>query len=510
MKILEILKSVSRTKAVRVALWVFCCAIFVLMVFSCIVPKYRTQPIDTCWAIVLIPLLYLSLFKVKFRYFVLGLVVMAVLACLSVVDSSSIVVLPLIVVWGILCGFAAKEMCYSTLKNVCFTSSNVILLLLIYGLNLGYNPFIFKVKGYEVHERNRLIYAWNTTTVNKKGKFGYVDSWSGAEILPIRANIVGGKLVYDGNYNSSFNNPYFLSVLYKADKKGKYVGEKRIVHLKQTEEQKNMEDSIVLSARKLYLKLLQNQTGDVISAPDSLFDELENRLMKDNSDILNHVLTRFRMDSLLTKDLYELQYSLLRSLSFENLKYVYVQKNGLFQDNDLEIFSMLTNNYWCGQIEINNNGKRDSILYRNFLSNLENEIDILWKSLCTSFYESGIDRFEDSEPYDCNVISEGIESQIFAVKDSLFNAVHGNYTKNCSIDILEICYHLSILSLSRGYIDLSQCYKIRDSVLSLLEKSLNIIPENILEKNESLNKVIEENNILFNAITTLVKSQDLK
>lgn len=183
----KFLQTIWQTRAFRLWLMFVFCALLYRTIILPIVGI--TQPIDLVMVpyLVIIPLLFLTLFDdIRWKHALVYSVPLLILVYVSYAYPQVyiLLLLVLLVALGIL-WWIAREISATPWKRFGIVVANIVCVLLVYAFQLGYNPIAFAIKGYSVIPEERFTSPWECSIVKKNDKYGLADPLFGKEIVPI-------------------------------------------------------------------------------------------------------------------------------------------------------------------------------------------------------------------------------------------------------------------------------------------------------------------------------------
>ena len=183
----KFLQTIWQTRAFRLWLMFVFCALLYRTIILPIVGI--TQPIDLVMVpyLVIIPLLFLTLFDdIRWKHALVYSVPLLILVYVSYAYPQVyiLLLLVLLVALGIL-WWIAREISATPWKRFGIVVANIVCVLLVYAFQLGYNPIAFYIKGYSVLPEERFSSPWECSIVKKNDKYGLADPLFGKEIVPI-------------------------------------------------------------------------------------------------------------------------------------------------------------------------------------------------------------------------------------------------------------------------------------------------------------------------------------
>lgn len=351
----NVVKSIIETWAFRVCFFLLSVFLYKHTVYPLL---WNTQVVmlDVTWGIVIIPLLFMFIFKeIKGRYYLLvGILLVAISVIMLLHGSQSSIILLL---YAILLGlyiFIAKNRFSHPFSRILFVLSNILIASSVYVFQLGYNPI--SLNAYKIVDDYRLRSPWNMVFVEKDSLLGIVDAKSGEEIVPIVftdvtrqegienpylvlrrkltkeqkdiifKNKVGststGWLFNPDSQDVRIRLDFFVEDIYRENLKGKlHSYQRRHINVSDSFYRKKEED-IIKTLGKFHYKFQNDLLHRALygqSRSDFLLSDLTNSLVETYEGVLSYIDNNLKADTLSYEDITELRMLLIRSLTISDL-----------------------------------------------------------------------------------------------------------------------------------------------------------------------------------------------
>lgn len=342
--------------------WAFRVCLFLLSIF---LYKHTIYPLlwntsvgtlDVVWGILIIPLLFMFVFKgIRGIYYLLaGILLVAISVIMLSYGSQSNMILLLYAILLILYILIAKNRFSHPFSRILFVLTNILIAGSVYVFQLGYNPI--SLKDCKIVDDYRLKRPWNMVLVEKDSLLGIVDANSGEEIVPIFftdvtrqegienpylvlrrkltkeqkdiifKNKVGststGWLFNPDSQDVRIRLDFFVEDIYRENLKGKlHSYQQGYINVSDSFYRKTEED-IIKTLGKFHYKFQNDLLHRALyaqSKSDSLISDLTNSLVGIYEGMLSYIDNNIKADTLSYEDITELRMLLVRSLTISDL-----------------------------------------------------------------------------------------------------------------------------------------------------------------------------------------------